>query len=49
MYIYHARITGYLNIIHLLIYIKSIKDSDKKLYENDEKRRKISIRNGKMF
>ena len=46
MYIYNARTTGYLNISHLLIYIKDIK---KKLCENDAKRRKKSIRNGKMF
>ena len=37
MYIYNARTTGYLNISHLLIYIKDIK---KKLCENDAKRRK---------
>ena len=28
-YIYNARTTGYLNIIHLLIYIKGIKDTEK--------------------
>ena len=38
MYIYNARITGYLS--HLLIYIKGVKDTEKKLYENDAKRRK---------
>ena len=40
MYIYNARTTGYLNISHLLIYIKGIKDTEKKLCENDAKRRK---------
>ena len=41
MYIYNARTTGYLNISHLLIYIKSIKNIEKKLCENDAKRKKI--------
>ena len=49
MYIYNARTTGYLNISHLLIYIKGIKNIEKKLCENDAKRKKNSIRNGKMF
>ena len=40
MYIYNARTTGYLNISHLLIYIKSIKDTEKKLCESNAKRRK---------
>ena len=40
MYIYNARTTGYLNISHLLIYIKGIKDTKKKLCENEAKRRK---------
>ena len=40
MYIYNARTTGYLNISHLLIHIKDIKDIEKKLCENDAKRRK---------
>ena len=40
MYIYNARKAGSLNINHLLIYIKGIKDSEKKLCENDVKRRK---------
>ena len=40
MYIYNARTTGYLNISHLLIYIKSIKNIEKKLCENDTKRKK---------
>ena len=40
MYIYNARTAGYLNINHLLIYIKGIKDSQKKLCENGAKRRK---------
>ena len=39
-YIYNARTTGYLNVSHLLIYIKGIKDTKKKLCENDAKRRK---------
>ena len=37
-FIYSARTTGYLNISHLLIYIKGIKE--KKLCENDAKRRR---------
>ena len=40
MHIYNARTTGYLNISYLLIYIKDIKDTKKKLCENDAKRRK---------
>ena len=40
MYIYNARTASYLNISHLLIYIKGIKDIEKKLCENDSKRRK---------
>ena len=40
MYIYNARTTGYLNISHLLIYIKGIKNTKKKPYENDAERRK---------
>ena len=40
MYIYNARITGYLNISHLLIYIKDIKSIEKKLCESDAKRKK---------
>ena len=40
MYIYNARTTDYLKISHLLIYIKGIKDMEKKLCENDAKRRK---------
>ena len=43
MYIYIARITGYQSISHLLMYIKSIKDTEKKLCENDAKRRKKVI------
>ena len=42
MYIYNARTIGYLNIIHLLIYIKGIKNIEKKLCENDAKRKKNS-------
>ena len=49
MYIYNARTIGYLNTSHLLIHIKGIKDTEKKLCENDTKRRKNAIRNGKMF
>ena len=37
MYIYNARATGYLNISHLLIYIKGIKNVEKKLCEKDAK------------
>ena len=40
MYIYNIRTTGYLNISHMLIYIKGIKDTEKKLCENNAKRRK---------
>ena len=40
MHIYNARTTGYLNINNLLTYIKGIKDTKKKLCENDGKRRK---------
>ena len=39
MHIFNARITGYLNIIHLLIYIKGIKDTKKKLREKGAKTR----------
>ena len=49
MYIYNARTTGYLNLSHLLLYIKGIKDTEKKLYENNAKRRKNLTRSGKMF
>ena len=49
MYIYSARTTGDLNISHLLIYIKGIKNIEKKLCENDAKRKKNTIGNGKMF
>ena len=40
IYIYNARKTGYLNISHLLIYIKGINDTKKKLCENNVKRKK---------
>ena len=40
LYIYNVRATGYLNISHLLIYIKGIKDTEKKVCENDARRRK---------
>ena len=49
MFIYNARTTGYLNISHLLIYIKGIKDTEKKLCENNAKRKKKLTRSGKMF
>ena len=49
IYIYNARKTGYLNISHLLIYIKGINDTKKKLCENNVKRRKKLTRSGKMF
>ena len=49
MYIYNARTTDYLNVSHLLIHIKSIKNIEKKLSENDAKRKKTPIRNGKCF
>ena len=44
MYIYNARTRGYLNVSPLLVYIKSIKDIEKKLCENDAKRRKKFIK-----
>ena len=40
MYISNARTTGYLSISYLLIYITGIKDTAKKLCENNAKRRK---------
>ena len=40
MYTYNVRTTGYLNISHLLISIKGIKDTEKKLCENNAKRRR---------
>ena len=40
MYIYNERTTGYLNVSNLLTYIKGIKDTKKKLCENNAKRRK---------
>ena len=40
MYIYNARTTGYLNITHLMTFVKDIKDTKKELCENDAKRRK---------
>ena len=49
MYIYNTRTTGYLNISHLLIYVKGIKDTEKKLCKNNAKRRKNLARNEKMF
>ena len=49
MYIYIARTIGYLNISHLLIFIKGIKHTVKKLCENDTRGEKNSIRNGKTF
>ena len=49
MYIYNTRTAGYLNTSHLLIDIKGLNDSEKKLYQNDEKGEIKSIRNGKMF
>ena len=48
-YIYNARKIGYLNINHLLIYIKGINDTKKKLCENNAKRRKKLTKSGKMF
>ena len=40
MHIYNARTTGSLSISHLLICIKGIKDTEKKLCENNAKKRK---------
>ena len=37
---FNARTTFYLNISHLLIYIKGIKDTEKKLYGNNVKKKK---------
>ena len=48
MFIYKARATGYLNISCLLIYIASIKDTEKKL-RMLQKGDKNYIRIGKMF
>ena len=49
MYIYNARSTDYLNISHLLVYVKGMKDTEKKLCESNGKRKKKLTRNGKMF
>ena len=49
MYIYSAKTAGYLNISHLLIYIKGIKDTENTLCGNNAKRRKKLTRNEKMF
>ena len=50
MYIYNARRTGHLNITYLLIYIKGIKETEKKLRENVAKgEKKNLIRNGRMI
>ena len=40
MYMYNSRTAVYLNISHLLLYIKSVKDTEKKLYNNCAKRNK---------
>ena len=48
MYIYNARTTGSLSISHPLIYTKGIKDTKKKLCENNVKREK-KLASGKMF
>ena len=40
MYIYIVRTAGYLNISHLLIYIKGTKNTEKKLCLNNAKGRK---------
>ena len=49
MYPYNARTTNYLNINHLLIYIKSIKLSKRNYARMMQKGEKKSIRNRKMF
>ena len=50
MYIYNARTTVYLNIRHLLIYFKGIKDTKKKLCKNDAKRgKKFNKKRAKCF
>ena len=49
MYIYNARTTGYLNISHLLIHVKDIKDIEKNYVRMMQKGEKNSIRHGKMF
>ena len=46
---YNTRTTGYLNISHLLVYTKDMKDTENKLCENNAKRRKNLIKNAKMF
>ena len=45
----NARTPSYLNINYLLVYLKGIKDTGKKLCDNDAKRKKESIRNEKVF
>ena len=45
MYIYNARTTGYLDIIHLLIYIKGIKGRKRNYVKMMQKGEKKSIRN----
>ena len=47
MNFYNARRTGYFNISHLLIYVKGIKDTEKKPCENNAKRRKKFNKNWK--
>ena len=49
IHIYNARTAGYLKISHLLIYINGIKDTEKKLCENNAKRRKRFNKKWKMF
>ena len=51
MYIYNARTTDYLNIStgHLLLNIKGIKDTEKKLSKNDTKRKTTDKKMGKCF
>ena len=39
MCIHYARATGYLNTSHLLKYTKGLEDTEKKLCENDAKRK----------
>ena len=49
MYIYNARTASCFNIRHLLIYIKGIKDTKKKLCKNKAKWTKKITRSGKIF
>ena len=49
IYIYNARTTGYLNISHLLVCIKGIKDTEKKLLRMVQNEKKIQSEMEKCF